>query len=188
MTPDELTIRHAQTHQPWTVPYSAGVDMAHGSGKGLVPHILGSHCVLHAVKSVGKIAALFELLDHTGDVPLGGEVELLAAMSADLVTAALRFANLYGFDLASVLCERIKEKNHVDVLDVVLVTPPIDMVLPCPWCGTLHIDKPEPENGWDNPPHRSHLCHGCKRVWRPADVPTNGVARAKTRGEKDTVV
>src|SRR5574340_600312 len=24
--------------------------------------------------------------------------------------------------------------------------------------------------GWDNPPHRSHLCHGCGHIWRPADV------------------
>lgn len=35
---------------------------------------------------------------------------------------------------------------------------------------------------WDNPPHKSHLCRRCKTVWRPADVPTNGVAEIKTRG------
>jgi len=63
---------------------------------------------------------------------------------------------------------------------------PIDMVLHCPACGLQHIDKPEPELGpskdgsgdmplWSNPSHRSHLCHGCGHVWRPADVPTNGV-------------
>jgi hypothetical protein len=63
---------------------------------------------------------------------------------------------------------------------------PIDMVLPCPVCGMLHIDAPEPDKGWDNPPHKSHLCHGCGAIWRPADVPTNGVATVKTRGEKDT--
>lgn len=39
---------------------------------------------------------------------------------------------------------------------------------------------------WDNPSHRSHLCHGCGVVWRPADVPTNGVASIETRGGKDT--
>lgn len=47
-------------------------------------------------------------------------------------------------------------------------------------------DAPEPENGWTNPPHKSHLCHGCGCVWRPADVPTNGVAQAETRAERDT--
>lgn len=62
----------------------------------------------------------------------------------------------------------------------------IDMILPCPACGLLHVDAPEPENGWTNPPHKSHLCHGCGAVWRPADVPTNGVASISTRGERDT--
>lgn len=39
---------------------------------------------------------------------------------------------------------------------------------------------------WTNPPHRSHLCHGCGHIWRPADVPTNGVQAIKTRGEADS--
>ncbi|HJS82373.1 MAG TPA: hypothetical protein VJ742_06005, partial [Nitrososphaera sp.] len=63
---------------------------------------------------------------------------------------------------------------------------PIDMILPCPNCGKLHVDAPEPENGWDNPSHKSHLCHGCGTIFRPADVPTNGVAAIKTRGDADT--
>lgn len=43
---------------------------------------------------------------------------------------------------------------------------------------------------WDNPPHKSHLCKpedgGCGSLFRIADVPTNGVAEIKTRGENDT--
>ncbi len=66
------------------------------------------------------------------------------------------------------------------------MTEPIDMILYCPECHTQHIDAPEPEKGWDNPPHKSHLCHCCGRIWRPADVATNGVAKIKTRGEEDT--
>lgn len=62
----------------------------------------------------------------------------------------------------------------------------IDMILPCPKCGVRHVDAPEPENGWTNPPHKSHLCAACGCVWRPADVWTNGVTAIKTRGEKDT--
>lgn len=79
---------------------------------------------------------------------------------------------------------------------------PIDMVLHCPVCRLQHIDRPEgnflpghtaEENDvalaamgyWTNPPHRSHLCHGCGHIWRPADVPTNGVAAAKTKGKND---
>jgi NTP pyrophosphatase (non-canonical NTP hydrolase) len=72
---------------------------------------------------VGKIAAVFEALDHSRDVGEAGksepitpeQVQTLRAMSADLLTAALRFANLYGFDLAEALIERVKEKNGVDL-------------------------------------------------------------------------
>jgi len=70
---------------------------------------------------------------------------------------------------------------------------PIDMVLHCPACGLQHIDAPEAdgqvpfgEERWTNPPHHSHLCHGCGHIWRPADVPTNGVAAIKTRGQNDS--
>lgn len=77
---------------------------------------------------------------------------------------------------------------------------PIDMILYCPNCGLQHVDAPDHVDDrldcdkandkvgsrWTNPPHRSHLCHGCGTVWRPADVPTNGVADIKTRGKADT--
>lgn len=78
---------------------------------------------------------------------------------------------------------------------------PIDMVLYCPNCGLQHVDAPEtcPDEGcphygtphshpsdWLNPPHRSHLCHECGCIWRPADVPTNGVERLQTTGKADT--
>lgn len=63
---------------------------------------------------------------------------------------------------------------------------PIDVVLFCPNCSHQHFDEPDPEKGWTNPPHKSHLCHHCGTIWRAADVPTNGVGRAKTQGEKDT--
>ena len=79
------------------------------------------------------------------------------------------------------------------------MTEPIDMVLHCPKCHVQHIDGARSDryvplsNGtggytvpaWTNPPHRSHLCHFCGHIWRPADVPTNGVPAVKTRGEKD---
>lgn len=86
---------------------------------------------------------------------------------------------------------------------------PIDMVLHCPKCGKQHIDaiehgrEPWECRGcgrtgqtcdyptcmpptWTNPPHRSHLCHSCGHIWRPADVPTNGVAEVKTKGKADS--
>lgn len=92
---------------------------------------------------------------------------------------------------------------HRDFLAEAAVTirqlsQPIDMVLFCPNCGMQHIDEPEDEidmqcntnrvvgTMWTNPPHRSHLCHGCGHIWRPADVPTNGVQAIQTRGKADS--
>jgi hypothetical protein len=64
---------------------------------------------------------------------------------------------------------------------------PIPMILHCPRCGLQHIDAPdERTEGWVNPPHRSHLCHGCGNIWRPADVPTEGVTAIQTRGANDS--
>lgn len=63
---------------------------------------------------------------------------------------------------------------------------PIRMVLHCPKCHAQHIDEPDERTpGWNNPPHRSHLCHACGCIWRPADVPTMGVTAAETKGSAD---
>lgn len=72
---------------------------------------------------------------------------------------------------------------------------PVDMVLHCPACGTQHIDAPAPPEAhvhdaepWINPPHRTHQCGFCGLRWRPADVPTNGVAAVQTRGKHDSPI
>ena len=66
-------------------------------------------------------------------------------------------------------------------------TAPIEMVLYCPNCGTQHIDAPDDRTpDWSNPPHRSHLCHECGAIWRPADVATVGVESTQTEGKADT--
>jgi hypothetical protein len=86
---------------------------------------------------------------------------------------------------------------------------PIDMVLHCPKCGLQHVDASDATEcawpqcscadqvdrgciaqdvSWTNPPHRSHLCHGCGHIWRPADVPTNGVQAVKTTGKADSPI
>lgn len=93
--------------------------------------------------------------------------------------------------------ERI-EADERDLECAQRIPEPIPMLLFCPKCHTQHIDKPEtamqryhaadlgkPLTIWDNPPHRSHLCHSCGCIWRPADVPTTGVARIETRGKSD---
>jgi hypothetical protein len=63
---------------------------------------------------------------------------------------------------------------------------PIPMILFCPLCRIQHIDKPNPEKAWDNPPHRSHECENCGLVWRPADVATVGVEQIATEGKHDS--
>lgn len=69
------------------------------------------------------------------------------------------------------------------------VPSPIDMVLHCPACHVQHIDAPDERTpDWKNEPHKSHLCHGCGHIWRPADVPTNGVASIKTEGKNNSPV
>jgi hypothetical protein len=51
---------------------------------------------------------------------------------------------------------------------------PIDMLLFCPRCGLQHVDAPDPETGWTNPPHATHTCKGCGLNWRPSNALTNG--------------
>lgn len=56
------------------------------------------------------------------------------------------------------------------------MSEPVKMILPCPVCSVFHIDLPNPEMQWENPPHKSHLCANCGTIWRPANVETEGVA------------
>jgi hypothetical protein len=82
------------------------------------------------------------------------------------------------------------------------MSEPINLLLYCPNCATQHVDEARPDvcetcggnqsnctcaafTAWLNPPHRSHRCGECNHVWRPSDVPTNGVAQLQTRGERD---
>ncbi len=106
--PNDLTIEVAQKNQPWTVPYSEGVREAQ---RAWVPHVLASHAVLHAAKSVGKLAAVFEALDHSGAPIDDTQRQTVKDMAADLTAAALRLANLYHFSLADELERRAEEKN-----------------------------------------------------------------------------
>ena len=62
---------------------------------------------------------------------------------------------------------------------------PIDILLFCPNCAEQHIDEPQPEKDWTNPPHKTHECQFCGHLWRPSDVPTNGVLQTTTKGKSD---
>lgn len=118
---DTLPLRHLQATQPWAVPYSANFMAATRytgpDGHRLMPHLFGAHAVLHASKTVGQLAAVFEAVDHTGGHPTDSQLATLRDKSADLVTAAMRLANLYDFDLAEAVVERSEEKNNVTLPD-----------------------------------------------------------------------
>jgi DNA-directed RNA polymerase subunit M/transcription elongation factor TFIIS len=67
------------------------------------------------------------------------------------------------------------------------IEAPVPMLLFCPVCHAQHIDEPDERTpDWDNPPHRSHLCHSCGCIWRPSDRATTGVAKLNTVGKADT--
>lgn len=51
---------------------------------------------------------------------------------------------------------------------------------------TVHCPCTGFKIAWNNPPHKSHLCHGCGIVWRPANIYTNGVESLASRGVRDT--
>ena len=49
---------------------------------------------------------------------------------------------------------------------------PIPMILWCPKCGARHVDAGK----FATKVHHTHACQMCGLVWRPALVPTVGVA------------
>lgn len=104
----------------------------------------------------------------------------IGRMTKGQVKAADAFAAIANPAIVLAMCKELCDLRDGDI------AAPIPMILTCPCCRFRHIDAPEPERGWMNPPHKSHLCHGCGCIWRPADVPTNGVSEIATRGSDDT--
>lgn len=126
-----------------------------------------------------------------------------AAVQPDLETALRSVPNLSERDIQVLLemcsaavefgADLQKQRAAPAAVQAQPEEQPIPMILFCPKCGKQHIDapatsenEPHPHPGmWTNPPHKSHLCHGCGTVWRPADVPTTGVAAIGTKGKAD---
>lgn len=120
----------------------------------------------------------------------------LSAQGDKLLTVAER--NIRSFLRSAVFKSESDREAALNCVDVLWAAAraqadsqpaPIDMVLHCPACGLQHIDAPDERTpDWKNEPHRSHLCHGCGHIWRPADVPTNGVKAVKTTGKADSPI
>ncbi len=63
--------------------------------------------------------------------------------------------------------------GDASTLETAPVSPsPTPMVLTCPTCHERHVDEGE----WATRPHKTHLCSRCGTLFRPANVPTVGVA------------
>lgn len=126
-----------------------------------------AHAALPAPAVRWNDAAILSLLNRFGDGPYGEE-DVLTMRRALVHYEEIR-RDLEGTPTAP--------------------AQPIDMVLHCPKCGLQHIDAPDERTpDWKNEPHRSHLCHGCGHIWRPADVATNGVQAVKTKGNADSPI
>lgn len=109
--PENLTLYGAQCEQPWTVPY--------GKGKWWVTDNEGrlKHCLAHAMKTMGKIAAIIERLDHQDrQWLLDDECDEVGDLAADLVSVALQIGTTVSRSVAHALVRRVAEKNGV-VLD-----------------------------------------------------------------------
>lgn len=102
-------------------------------------------------------------------------------------TAFFAIGELLGLPAQSIPPKKVWETQMRPALQAAIAAQgPVPMVLHCPRCHLQHIDAPDERTpGWQNPPHRSHLCHGCGLIWRPADVPTIGVERTQTTGKSD---
>lgn len=114
--------------------------------------------------------------------PMALRPEPDAGSGWDALETALEIFKRRKSDIPYAVYEQIEV-----ICSLIAARQPVPMVLHCPRCHLQHIDAPDertPE--WHNPPHRSHLCHGCGFVWRPADVPTVGVERTQTTGKNDS--
>jgi hypothetical protein len=108
MKPDELTIMQAQKEQPWTVPY--------GAHKWWVTNNEGrlKHCLAHAQKTLGKISAVVEALDHKDQQWLtDAECDAVGDLAADLVSVAIQIGTTVSRSIAHALVRRVTEKNGV---------------------------------------------------------------------------
>lgn len=106
MQAEKLTLWEAQLEQPWSLPY--------GEFKHHVRNCEGQlkHALLHANKTLGKIAVIVERLDHSENQWLSdAELGEVGDMAADLVSVALRIGNVVGRSVVHALMRRVKEKN-----------------------------------------------------------------------------
>lgn len=165
-------------------------------------HLWISHCHLQLYGDDGEMQCSECQADYLHD-PVEALVEMARAAHENThlaLTDGARFlsylAGSFGIPKyagGEMVCEAQVAAETLDRIREWLAHPltplPIPMILYCPKCHVQHIDCPQPEKGWTNPPHRSHECQatGCGFIWRPADVPTVGVVVIFTNGRRDSI-
>jgi hypothetical protein len=108
-----MSIRDLQAALPWVLPYTEQFRLSQ-EAEG---HRNLMHDVMHVQKSLGKIAAMAEKIDHSPrafDESAIAPREQLAREVADLVICALHMAktNPFGaFDLESVVLQMLVRRN-----------------------------------------------------------------------------
>lgn len=164
---------HVENHCPECSQYESECECAQADARvGLTAAVRAT--IMDACQSISRSADALKDC-HTVDGDWGDDLDAKAFYDAEL--------RLLG--------------RLTALLDHPGQPKPLDMLLFCPKCGVQHVDGVEDHEvdhgshvevmaDWMNPPHRSHLCHACGTIWRPADVPTNGVAAIATRGKADT--
>jgi hypothetical protein len=112
MEPRHFTIAHLQKHLPWTLPYSHEFNRSQDD-EG---HRFAAHDVMHILKSLGKVAAMCEDIDH-GRILIANR-QNVADPIADLVICALHMAKtcpLGAFDLEAIVVEKLEKRNGVTI-------------------------------------------------------------------------
>lgn len=145
-----------------------------------------------AAPLLARIAELERALDDLGVTPAEAHAGAKRSMEKDARIAALtaqveQAAQPIDMVLHCPACGM----QHVDAPDEVPGQP---ILKSAPTTEHPHkmvqVGTYTAQGEWTNPPHKSHLCRpedgGCGHIWRPADVPTNGVAAIKTKGKADS--
>lgn len=133
----------------------------------------------HTDRMLGSIGPLCPECGETTEVEwVPGEADAREAHYVDRIDDLAH--SVYEEAMAFGMSVDLLKKYFKGLIDL-----PLRMILHCPVCRRQHVDAPEPDKGWTNPPHKSHLCGFCGCQWRPADVPTTGVAHTETKGKND---
>lgn len=113
---------------------------------------------------------------------VSNDAELAEFLLATAIAEAAQKAGILNRD-----CQSLSGPQLLLLCDdlATMATAPVNLLLFCPNCGLQHIDAPNIEKAWDNPPHRSHECQRCFYTWRPSDRFTNGITAIDTAGAKD---